>query len=300
MKRTLVLTPLTLSLLLLLIVPRAAAQVRGKIVKSGPALPAGNIPPLIHDVAVPVPTVAVNIVATVGGTVVTVKALNGAVTSTQTPALSNQPMYRFIGMTVVGGKLYALTSATAPEQPANRSRLFTITGSNTTLTPVATLSPAGVCGGEGDIAYDKSANMMYATCLDSGGVWRLVTINLGSGAVTPVGPMPVMVGQPPQYAGLAFSPTGELYALDTMNRRLFKLDKQNPANNYSMLTLSAPWQLPNPSATGGLGFNDVGGLYASFGGALVSINTLTGEVAHIGAGAYTALVASGGGLYVAQ
>ncbi|HEX8283961.1 MAG TPA: hypothetical protein VF588_11430 [Pyrinomonadaceae bacterium] len=242
----------------------------------------------------------VRIVATVNGTVVNVNSLNGVPISSQTPMLSSQSMYKFIGMTVVGGKLYGLTSASAPEQPANRSRLFTITGQNATLNSVATLSPAGKCGGEGDIAYDKSGNMLYATCLDVDGLWKLVTIDLVTGAITVVGPMPVMVGQPPQYAGLAFNRVGELYALDTANRRLFKLDKQNPANNPSMLTLTAPGQLPNASVTGGLGFDDAGGLYASFGNQVVAINSLTGVVAQIGAGAYTALVASGGGLSLAQ
>jgi hypothetical protein len=299
MKRTLVLTTLTLSLLLLS-GPPAAAQVRGKIIKSGPAVQTSKIPPYLRDLAAPVPTVPVRIVATVNGTVVNVNSLNGVPISSQTPMLSSQSMYKFIGMTVVGGKLYGLTSASAPEQPANRSRLFTITGQNATLNSVATLSPAGKCGGEGDIAYDKSGNMLYATCLDVDGLWKLVTIDLVTGAITVVGPMPVMVGQPPQYAGLAFNRVGELYALDTANRRLFKLDKQNPANNPSMLTLTAPGQLPNASVTGGLGFDDAGGLYASFGNQVVAINSLTGVVAQIGAGAYTALVASGGGLSLAQ
>jgi hypothetical protein len=296
MKRTLVLTTLTLSLLLTL-GPRAAAQIRRKVINSGPAAPAGKLPPLIRDTAAPIPTQPTIILATVNGTVVNV--VNGAATVPQTPMLSGQSVKQFIGMTRAGSKLYGLTSAYAPELLAFRSRLFTITGSNTTLNAgVALIMPStGICGGAGDLAYDKSGNTLYATCLDS--VWKLVTINPVSGGVTEVGPMPVpQGGQSPQYAGLAFSPTGELYALDTMNRRLLMLDKQNPVNNYSVITLTAAGQLPNPSPTGSLGFNDDGGLFASFGNQLIAINSLTGEVAQVGAGTYTGLVVSGGGLVV--
>jgi hypothetical protein len=294
MKRTLVLTTLTLSLLLLP-GPRAAAQIRRKVINSGPAQPDGKIPSLISNHAAPIPTLPTKILATVNGAVVNVNSLNGAALSPQTPLFSGQPVYKFVGMTLVGGTLYGLTSDSALELPANRSRLFTITGSNTTLNAKG---PAGNCGGEGDLAYDKSGNTLYATCLDNTNVWKLVTINPGTGFFTDVGPMPVLSGQP-QYAGLAFSPTGELYALDTMNRRLLKLDKQNPANNPSVITLTAPtWVLPFPGATGSLGFSDAGALFASFGGQLIVINPLTGEVAQIGSGTYTGLAVSGGGLVV--
>jgi hypothetical protein len=295
MKRTLVLTTLTLSLLLLP-GPRAAAQIRRKVINSGPAQPDGKIPSLISNHAAPIPTLPTKIVATVNGAVVNVNSLNGAALSPQTPLFSGQPMYKFVGMTLVGGTLYGLTSDSALELPANRSRLFTITGSNTTLNAKGL---AGSCGGEGDLAYDKSSNMLYATCLN-GGVWKLVSIYPGTGGVTDVGPMPVPSGpQLPQYAGLAFSPTGELYALDTKNRRLLKLDKQDPANNPSVITLTSPaGQLPFPDATGSLGFSDAGALFASFGGQLIVINPLTGEVAQIGSGTYTGLVVSGGGLVV--
>jgi hypothetical protein len=295
MKRTLVLTTLTLSLLLLP-GPRAAAQIRRKVINSGPAQPDGRIPSLISNHAAPIPTLPTKIVAAGNGAVVNVNPLNGAAHNTQTPLYLGQPVYKFVGMTLVGGTLYGLTSDSASEQPANRSRLFTITGANTTLNAKG---PGGNCGGEGDLAYDKSSNMLYATCLDNANVWKLVMISPVSGGVTDVGAMPVpQGGQLPQYAGLAFSPTGELYALDTMNRRLLKLDKQNPVNNPSVITLTAALQLPLPSATGSLGFSDAGALFASSGGWLIVINPLTGEVAQIGSGTYTGLAVSGGGLVV--
>jgi hypothetical protein len=297
MKRTLVLTTLTLSLLLPL-VPRAAAQSRGKVINSGPAVQAGKIPPDIRNLALST-SAPTNILAVTTGSIYNVNYLNGAMTNPKTPTLSGYSMHQFIGMAFAGGTLYALTAAGPPEQPVYRSRIFSITDSNTTLNMGASLMFSGNpfhCIGEGDLAFDKSGNKMYATCLDNG-VWKLITINLGNGAVTIVGPMPVPAGPTPQYTALAFNPAGDLYALDTRNRRLLKLDKQSLSNNSSVIPLvaAAGQQLPNTSLTGGMGFNDSGGLYAAFGGELMTINTSTGVLFPIGVGPYSGLVVSGGG-----
>jgi len=174
--------------------------------------------------------------------------------------------------------LYGLTSAYITN--GYNSYLFVI-GPNYGLHPYETLSfgtplylsgNRWYCLGEGDLAFDNTG-VLYATC-KAGSAWQLITINPGSGAVAIKGTMPAGGA----FSALAFNKLGELFALDTSTRTLWKVNKNNPSSNpQSIPLIVGPGQImPNTSLQGAMGFSTGGGLYAFFGGQLVSINLQNG------------------------
>ena len=231
-----------------------------------------------------------------GSVIYDVNAQNGTSTKPRTP-LYQSSSYKipFTGITYVPQNgvnvLYGLSFS---NMTSYYSTLFTIqpnySFTSLGLHPMTMLN--GVewrCGQEGDIAYDKYTGKLYATC--SNGGWKLVTINLASSVVTILGGN---IGSGGDYSALAVNPTGELYALDTMSRVLVKLNKSTGSIQGNPIPLTGA--LPNTSVNGGMGFNDVGVLYAAFGGKLMTINVTTGAVNVIGNTAnFSGLVVNGGG-----
>lgn len=281
MKRIFILTALSLSFLNLF-APQAAAQKRGPVV-SGPAKKTvgTKLPTEVTDTAADVGTPP-TILGTSGSGVYSLDPKSGMNSQSSTPKFLGGMSMDFVGIAKVGYTLYGLTSLNVSSSPDYRSALFSITPDSgasryTVLNGWAplTLQPGGTrvyCMGEGDLAYDrsgKSGGVLYATCRD--GAWKLIAISPNSGAVTVKGTLPANG----IFSALAFNKDGDLYTLDTHSRKLYKLDKNNAA---VLQTIPLTGTLPNTSTQGGMGFADTGGLYAAFGGAVVSINVADGAV----------------------
>lgn|GEM_PF-5198013 len=240
------------------------------------------------------------IIATAGGGVWDINAVDGTTSNGHTPKYLGGMTMNFDGIALgANDTLFALTSAY--QSNAYKSYLFVI-GPNYGVnrfesllygTPLYMAGNRWYCLGEGDLAYDKGG-ALYASCMDGSG-WKLVTINPGSGAVGIVGSMP----SGGSFSALAFNSSGELFALDTSSRKLWKLDKTNPSNNPQAipLTVAAGQQMPNTSSQGGMGFTANGGLYAAFGGQLVIINPVNGALSIVTSnnGGYTSGLAISGG-----
>lgn len=308
MKRILTLTILVFSLLNLC-ASYTGAQPRSRIGGQAPkAEKAAAIK--LSDISAPVPTNNTQIVGIADTTIRNIN-FDGTSTNFHTPKYQGM-IVNFDGF-VVGpaNKLYGLSSDT---QANNYGSHLFIIGPDVGPQPYETLqwgmalniydattntNARWYCHGEGDLAYEKGGSL-YATCKD-GGVWKLVTIDRNSALVNIIGPMPGGSGSS-AFSALAFNSVGELYALDTFNRKLWKVDKTNPSNNPQLISLTpkAGQQLPSPSNQGGMGFSDGGGgLYAFFGGKLVTINTLNGTVTTVtgnNAGYVSGLIAYGGGV----
>lgn len=298
MKRIFILTILTLGFLCLP-TSRAAAQARGQ----APA-PETAAKPGTAIVGVKKLTLATlpTIMGTSGGSIYSVNPTNGTTTHISHPKYMGGLSMSFIGFAQAGNTLYGLTPATQNNAGGlYKSHLFAIGpdyGANRygTLnygTPLYLNGNRVYCIGEGDLAYDrsgKSGGVLYATCQDGG--WKLITIIPSSGAVAVKGTLPAGG----IYSALAFNLAGDLYTLDTHNRRLYKLDRTNAGVTATMIPLTGT--LPNTSVEGGMGFSDDGVLYAGFGGALVSINIVTGAVTTIRPtdyGSISGLSVKGGG-----
>lgn len=240
------------------------------------------------------------ILGTTYGSFHNIDPVTGNTSNSHTPTLSGMSMYKFIGIADVNNTVYGLTSAYSPQPYPYQSRLMTINVANNTLSPGNPLTLLGntwICGQEGDLTYDTVSGKMYATCVD-GGVWKLVTINLG-GNVTILGNMPAGGA----FTGLAFGPPGTLYALDSYGRKLWKLNQSNLSSSTMIPLVPYPGQqLSNTSQSGALGFSPTGGLFASFGGDMMTIDPATGVtfVFANGNGANSGLIVTGGAGPVTQ
>lgn len=292
-------TTLTIVLILLsLYASGAAAQRRGGI--AAEAKKVEKVTAIkISDVSASTGTPP-KIMATAGGSVWDINAVDGTTSNSHTPKYLGGMTMNFDGIALgANDTLYALTSSSLTN--GYKSHLFVI-GPNygvnrfdTLLygTPLYLAGNRWYCLGEGDLAYDKGG-ALYASCKDGSG-WQLVTINPGSGAVAIVGSMPIGGS----FSALAFNSIGELFALDTSSRKLWKLDKTNPTNNPQAipLTVAAGQLMPNTSTEGGMGFSATGGLYAAFGGQLVTINPVNGALTILTSnnGGYTSGLAVSGG-----
>lgn len=240
------------------------------------------------------------IIATAGGSVWDINAVDGTGSNSHTPKYLGGMTMNFDGIALgPNDTLYALTSSSLTN--GYKSYLFVIAPNYGVTrfedllygTPLYLAGNRWYCLGEGDLAYDKGG-ALYASCKDGSG-WKLVTINPGSGAVSIVGSMP----SGGAFSALAFNSSGQLFALDTGSRKLWKLDKTNPSNNPQgiPLTVAAGQQMPNTSSQGGMGFTADGGLYAAFGGQLVIINPVNGALTIVTGnnGGYTSGLAVSGG-----
>jgi hypothetical protein len=295
MKQTLTLT-LLIFILLSLSQSQAVAQNRSKSTTTSTQTVESRVPSNLVNIPKYTGTPP-KILGTSSGIVYDVDALNATTSNARTPRDSGQSVYEFIGFAFSSNNtLYGVTSAFSTN-PVWRSRLFTISPNNTFST--LGIGPSLNYNGnpfyciDGDLAYDKMLpGYMYATCNDNG-TWRLITIKLSNGAVTFKGQLPAASGiyGNPTYAALAFNPAGELYTLDTYNKKLYKVNKNN-ASVISAIALTGP--LPIPSTTGSMSFSASGGLYASFGGKLVVIDIANGAVGVIGNDSFTGLIVSGG------
>lgn len=295
MKQTLTLTLLIFSLLSLSL-SQAVAQSRSKSAATSTQTVESHVPTTLANTPKSTGTPP-KILGTSSGIVYDVDALSATTSNARTPRDSGQSVSEFIGFAFDSNNtLYGLTSSFS-NNPVWRSHLFTISPNSTFST--LGIGPSLNYNGnpfyciDGDLAYDKTLpGYMYATCNDAGN-WRLVTIKLSTGVVTLKGSLPAASGiyGNPSYAALAFNPAGDLYALDTYNKKLYKLNKIN-ANASPPIALTGP--LPIPSTTGSMSFSDSGGLYAAFGGKLVTINLANGAVGVIGNSSFTGLIVSGG------
>ena len=298
MKQTLTLLILVLNLLSLC-ASQTVAQTRSRIGTQVPKTEEKTAATKLSDKSAPVPVNPPYIMAISGNTVMDLN-LNGTASNFHVPKFNGLVM-SYDGFAFgKNSRLYGLTSSNLSNQYS--SYLFAISpnaGPNrhetlTLATPLYDSNGRWYCHGEGDLAYDNV--QLYATCKVSG-VWKLVTIGLG-GNVTIIGSMPGTGGA---FSALAFNSHGQLFALDTQNRKLWKLDKTNPSNNPQPVPLVAiaGQQLPAASTQGGMGFIGESGLYAFFGGHLVTINPLTGAVNKIANnGSYVSGLAVSGGGYV--
>jgi hypothetical protein len=298
MKQTLTLTIFVLNLLGLC-ASQTAAQSRGRLEVQSTKAEKKIAATKISDVSAPVPVNQPAIMAVAGNTIKDLH-FDGTADNFHVPKYQGM-MMDFVGFAFgPNGKLYGLTSSTLTN--GYNSVLFVIAPNSgpqqhETLqlsTPLVINGNRWDCAGDGDLAYDKGGEL-YATCKDNG-VWKLVTINRFSGEVTFIGSMP---GGGGSFSALAFNSLGDLFALDTQNRKLWKLNKSNPSSNPQLISLvAAVGQLPASSTQGGMGFIGESGLYAFFGGHLVTINPLTGTVTTIfnnNNGFVSGLAVSGGG-----
>lgn len=276
--------PLTILALILLSLSPSQAAAQGKTKTTPPtkvekAQKATAVDPRNTSALLGTPA---KILGTSGGVVYDVSALDGTTANPRTPKDSGMSVSGFIGFAFDGNNtLHGLTSANT-SNPNWKSRIFTISPNNSFST--LGIGPSLNLGGnpfyclEGDLAYDKSSpGYMYATCNDAG-VWRLIIIKLSTGAVTFKGLLPAAAGSygSPAYPALAFNASGtELYTLDTYNRKLYKLNKNN-ANALSAIPLAGVQ--PISSTTGSMSFATPDIIYASFGGKLVTISTSNGAV----------------------
>ncbi|HEX5705089.1 MAG TPA: hypothetical protein VFX97_17960 [Pyrinomonadaceae bacterium] len=296
MKQTPTLT--VVLILLILDASGAAAQRRGAI--------SAEVKKVEKATAIKVADIAAStgtpprIISTAGGTVSDINAVDGTNSNPHTPKYLGGMTMNFDGIALgANDTLYALTSASLTN--GYKSYIFVI-GPNYGVnrfenllygTPLYMAGNRWYCLGEGDLAYDKGGSL-YASCKDGSG-WKLVTINPASGVVAIVGSMP----SGGSFSALAFNPAGELFALDTNSRKLWKLDKTNPSNNPQAipLTVAGGQQMPNTSTQGGMGFTANGGLYAAFGGQLVIINPVNGALSIVtsNSGGYTSGLAISGG-----
>lgn len=288
MKRSLL---IVLPLVVLFFVLSAAGQPKTKKITTGEAKTI--VPANVRNTSLSTGS-APKVQATSSGDFYDVDPATGASSNPRQPKLNGLTVH-LAGITRDNNTVWGLSTSVQPQQ-ANQCRLVAINPALNTITGGPTLQRAGnqvFCQSEGDVAYDKTAGVLYASCLDSG-VWTLYTINTSTGALTFKGTFPAGSC----YAGLAFSPDGKLYALDTVQKRLWKLDKNNAASSPMLIPLvPAPGQqLPNTSQSGSMGFTDAGGVLASFGGDFVSINPTTGAVAKISPAAYSGILVSGGGV----
>ena len=225
------------------------------------------------------------------GSFYNIDSVNGTTSNSHLPTLSGMSMHQFIGIADVNNTVYGLTIAYSPQPYPYQSRLFTINLTNNTLSPGNPLTLLGntwICGKEGDLTYDKVSGNMYATCYDGG--WKLVTISVG-GNVNVVGNMPAGGA----FSGLAFGPSGDLYALDSLGRKLWKLNLSNLSISTMIpLVPSEGQQLSNTSPSGALGFSPTGGLFASFGGDMMTIDPATGVTFVFANGPNSGLIVTGG------
>jgi hypothetical protein len=207
------------------------------------------------------------------------------------------PQIRFSGMaSSTSVPMWALTHTQSPAP--YQSVLMPIYANNTLggPTPLKLAGNTWICsaGVEGDLAYDKAGGALYATCRDT--AWKLVTIDPANGNVSIKGPMP----SGGAFTAIAFNSVGTLYALDTLQRKLWNLNKANPASSPVPipLTMAPGQQMPNTSTSGSMGFTDAGGIFAAFGNVFVSINPSTGVMSILSTGlaSPSGLIVTGGGV----
>jgi hypothetical protein len=224
-------------------------------------------------------------------TIYDVNPANGNATNPRVPVFAQSSAKPpFVGFTYDGS--HVLIGLTASYLSNYQSTFFTIA-------PNPSFSSLGLigqtrqgntlwqCGYEGDITYDRIGHKLYGICNTNGS--KLVTFDSSTGKVLTM----VLVSGTGRYTALAFDPAGTLYALDTLSRKLVKVNKSTGAITQ---TLSLTGTLPNTSDSGGMGFNDAGVLYAAFGGQLVTINSTNGAVTvRGGTPLFSGLIVEGGG-----
>jgi hypothetical protein len=176
------------------------------------------------------------------------------------------------------GVLYGVTSNIS----SNARSLVTINSANGNATLIGSLGSFPV----GDITFD-AAGTLYGWMKAGGGGLRatlgrtglvsptdgLVTINLSTGAATPVGPSGITNSQG---SGLAFA-LGTLY-LSTQNAD-GPLRTVNPATG---LTSAGPTMDGTGSRISAMAASPTGVLFGVVGGSLATINTGTGAISSIG------------------
>ncbi|HZI19819.1 MAG TPA: hypothetical protein VEY09_14605 [Pyrinomonadaceae bacterium] len=279
--------------------PCAAAQSRDKKITAGPAKIEAKVPPHVRNVTA-MEGVPPSVLGASGNSLYDVSTVsNGARSNQRTPSLSGGTA-SFVGIAFdLNNTLYGITPASQGNPSV--SRIFSI-GPNYSYStlgagPALKLlnnTPFGLTA-EGDIAFHKSSNTLYALCRDNSGVWQLATISLSTGTVEFKGPLPPTAGTygPPAYHALAVNASGNLYALDTNNRVLYKLNRADA----SVLEVKALTGLPTSvfsATTGGMGFSSSGMLLASVGNSLVLIDPSTGVSNVVGTGGFSGLIVSGG------
>ena len=126
-----------------------------------------------------------------------------------------------------GGRLYGLTTATAPLLPNSLVRIDPLTGSSEL---VGFTGLSGIV--EGDLAYDRTTGSLYGLYQLSSSTRQVFTLNAATGAATL---LPVSLSGDP--SAMAFDSSGKLYVLDTSLKRLLTVDKTTGATQTS-LTLS--------------------------------------------------------------
>jgi hypothetical protein len=183
------------------------------------------------------------------------------------------------------GTLYGVSAELAGVGP--RSSLYTINP----VTGAATLvGPTGLTVLEGDLAFDPISGTLYGavsapppgTSSPANLARSLFTVNLGTGAITPIGNLGNAGTQ--DISGLAFDAGGTLYGLDTGAPTTTKLRTIDKATGNTLTTVNTNIDL---GSTAALIFDPSGVLYAADGGTggtdtLYTVNTATGVLTAIG------------------
>jgi hypothetical protein len=129
---------------------------------------------------------------------------------------------------------------------------------------------------EGGLAFDPTTGTLYGVNQGNSGSPQLFTVDVVTGQGTIVG---LIAGGEHDFAGLAFTPTGQLYGLDRVTNALWRIDKANPAGAGTAqvgaglgggISMGGLGGMARDSATG-----DVYG-YAGGSGHLFSVDLATG------------------------
>ncbi len=132
---------------------------------------------------------------------------------------------------------------------------------------------------EGDLALDPTSGHLYGAYDGSGGNLKLFRINKSTGAATVVGPISIWG----DYSALGFDLAGNLFAVDTTDRWVRRLDK-NSGQVLSSVALSGFYG----SITAGMDVDPATGtMYFASGdnptAYLYTLNTTTGALSIVGA-----------------
>lgn len=109
------------------------------------------------------------------------------------------------------------------------SQLYRLNPANAFTTLVGPLNVGFVF--EGGLAFEPGTGVLYAVNQELADSPHLMTINVATGQATIVGQI---AGGTHDFAGLAFDPAGQLYALDRVTNALWKIDKSNPSSGLTV------------------------------------------------------------------
>lgn len=173
------------------------------------------------------------------------------------------------------GELYAIRFLAT----ADFYEIDPITGTTTFI------GPMGASDIEGGLDFDPTTGILYGVNAGGGVAGGLFTVDLGTGAMTIVGPILDTGGAVIDASALAFDDSGNLYLLRT-NASPMELWQIDPSDASTLSIIPIPGlSMGSTFAIGGMEFDDSSGrlyvLYES-GGSLVEVDPATGASTILG------------------